>query len=289
MNKVLIPALTLVCGFTLGAYAMNPSPINILPGQKTEPLTSGAAAPVLVTSPMNETSAVQPMVDTSIDSLARSLELEIQQRKFLEEQFNALQAELRDLADKISASASAGDEASSEINIPVNHSPKIEVESFVSAGFEYPQAVEMKRRLDQFELDRLNLQHQANQEGWINSERYIEEQTRLNERATSFRDELDETDYDRYLYATGQANRVKINSIMDGSTAQQVGLHAGDLIMRYNGKRVYNWSELRTAIFNDTTDPMVPVVIDRNGKAIEIFVPQGPLGVRLDMAIVEPS
>ena len=289
MTKVLIPALTLVCGFTLGAYAISPSSINASTGQKVERLTSASAMQAIDASTMNETYNAQPLSDMSIDSLARLLEAEIDQRQRLEEQVNTLQAELRELANNLSASVSAGNDGSSEATVSVNHSPKIEVESFVSAGFEYPQAVEMKRRLDQFELDRLNLQHRANQEGWINSERYIEEQTRLNERATSFRDEFDEADYDRYLYATGQANRVKINSIMEGSTAQQVGLNAGDMIMRYNGKRIFNWSELRTAIFNDTTEPLVPVVIDRNGKAIEIFVPQGPLGVRLDMATVEPS
>ncbi len=287
MGKIVLPALTLAIGFAVGAYTTNTNS-SLFP-QTTETLTLGEQHLILDMAATNVDNAKQKNIDRSHDALAALLRLEIDQRQRLEEQVHALQADVQHLAKNLTNSAKTTASDNPESTASAKRNRAIEVETLVSAGFSYPQAVDMKQRIDQVELDKLNLQHQATREGWINSERYLEALAELEARAFSFRDELDANAYDRYLYATGQNNRVNIDSIMEGSTAQQVGLSDGDTIMSYNGKRIYNWGELRSAIFNDSTGPMVPIVINRNGEAIEIYVPQGPLGVRLNMASVDPT
>ena len=79
MTKVLIPALSLVLGFTLGAYAISPNSVTASTGQKAERLTSASATQAIDVSSMNETYSAQPLSDISIDSLARLLEVEIDQ------------------------------------------------------------------------------------------------------------------------------------------------------------------------------------------------------------------
>ncbi len=102
------------------------------------------------------------------------------------------------------------------------------------------------------------------------------------------RDRLGEAGYDRFLYATGVPNRVVIRSVMEGSPAQQAGLRGGDLLLSYDRARVFSWSDLRAGIMEGDANELVSVEVERDDQRLEILLPRGPLGVRLNTARVAP-
>jgi S1-C subfamily serine protease len=137
-------------------------------------------------------------------------------------------------------------------------------------------------------MERLYLRDRAVREGWIGDERYRQERSQLDARLESLRDELSEKEYDAYLYATGRPNRVMIESTLSTSPARDAGIKTGDSVIRYNNIRIYTWADLRNATTQCTTDSMVEVELERNGQRQRVFVPCGPLGVRLDNSSIQP-
>jgi hypothetical protein len=43
---------------------------------------------------------------------------------------------------------------------------------------------------------------------------------------------------DRYLYASGQPNRVAVTDVLQESLAQQISLHSGDVLMSLDDQRI---------------------------------------------------
>lgn len=103
------------------------------------------------------------------------------------------------------------------------------------------------------------------------------------------RDELGEDKYDRYLFASGQPNRLTVMDVMDDSPAQRAGLRTGDMILRYGGERLWSRRDLRGVSFSGDGGEMMTLDIMRNGRTLQVFMPRGPLGVRLGMDSVNPN
>ena len=61
------------------------------------------------------------------------------------------------------------------------------------------------------------------------------------------RAELGDEVYDRYLYAKGSTNRVKVQRVLPGSAAQLAGLKPGDVVLSYDGERLFDVEDLRAA------------------------------------------
>lgn len=165
----------------------------------------------------------------------------------------------------------------------------LSIESLVKAGLDEAVADNILRRRNQLELARLELRDRASREGFLGTQRYSRELAALNTGDMPLRDEIGDEAYDRYLYATEQNNRVKVVSVMMGSAAEQAGILSGDLIRSYNGNTVFKWTEVQQATAGGELGEYVPIGISRDGLPLNLWVPRGPLGVRLDATRLNPG
>lgn len=160
--------------------------------------------------------------------------------------------------------------------------------NLVAVGFAPDRAESLKARLDKFSLERLALVDRASRENWINSERYRDELAKINDDENGMRRELGDADYDRLLYAMGESNRVVVQEVMVGSVSASADLRPGDTILSYDNKRIFDFSELRSATLEGLAGEPVPVTVVRGEATNIVYLPRGPLGVRLDAARVLP-
>lgn len=161
--------------------------------------------------------------------------------------------------------------------------------SLVAAGIDPSVATQIKQRTDQWSLQRLELIDQASREGWRRSDEFQERITELQEERPDVRSELGDADYDQYLYQSGEANRVQVASIIDGSAAQIAGMESGDLLLSYANQRIFNTRELQRATREGSRGEIVAVTVGRAGQFVALELPRGPLGVTLTGLRVEPD
>ena len=119
--------------------------------------------------------------------------------------------------------------------------------TLVAAGVDPGLATDLLRRQNQLEMQRLELRDQASREGWIDSERFIEELREIEGNVGALQEEIGDDAYDRFLYLTGQPNRVMIASVIDESPAQLAGLKANDFVLGYADSRIFSYPELLNA------------------------------------------
>lgn len=161
--------------------------------------------------------------------------------------------------------------------------------NLVAAGVDPGVATQIKQRTDQWSLQRLELIDQASREGWRRSDQFQDRMTELREEQPDVRSELGDTDYDQYLYQSGESNRVQVASIIDGSAAQIAGVESGDLLLSYANQLIYKTSELQSATREGSRGEIVPITIERSGQLMSLELPRGPLGVSLTGLRVEPD
>jgi C-terminal processing protease CtpA/Prc len=143
------------------------------------------------------------------------------------------------------------------------------------------QAKSIMQFLGDIEMERLYLHDQATREGWVGTPRYRQEIMSLIEREEDLRLELGDDDYDLYLYGIGQPNRVVIQSVIEGSPAQEAGIQSKDIVYSYAGNRLYTVRDLLTATTEGIASEPVLLEVIRDGHIFEFDLPRGPLGVRL--------
>jgi hypothetical protein len=160
----------------------------------------------------------------------------------------------------------------------------------LAAGFSPEEVARFRARLDELELERLYLRDRAAREGWLDTPRFREQSDALGRAFLGLRDEFDEGLYDWVLYATGHPNRVAVTEVLSGSAAEAAGLRGGDVIVRYDQRLVLSPGELRDATAAGRAGELVAVEVQRRGDPapLRVFVPRGPLGVRMVPARVEP-
>ncbi len=163
------------------------------------------------------------------------------------------------------------------------------VDSLIKAGLDSFTAQEIARKQSDVELRRLELLDNATREGYMGTDRFREEMTQLRKAEVRVRDEIDETAYDKYLYYTGQANRVGVASVMMGSAAEESGIQQGDMILRYQDEPLYSGRDLRAATIKGERDEPVNVTVQRGDSQVTVSVPRGPLGVRLSPMSINPE
>jgi hypothetical protein len=178
-----------------------------------------------------------------------------------------------DTRERARAAATAGDRRS----------------ALITAGVPEPAADDIVWRQSTWDLERLELQDQAIREGWHRTERYYQALRDLEQDAVDFRTEIGDQAYDRYLYQTGEDNRVRVASVIPGSEAELAGLAPGDIIESYGDGRIFNFTDLRNSTATGERGELVPVVIQRGDLFIEALVPRGPLGVRIEADRLPPN
>jgi hypothetical protein len=162
------------------------------------------------------------------------------------------------------------------------------VESLVAAGIDEQSARDLQTRRDQQQLARLELFDEAAREGWSDSEQLQQRLTELDAGRVDLRDELGDDAFDRFLYESGDANRVNIASVITGSAAEIAGLDTGDLIVSYDNQRIFRVHDLQQATREGSRGQYVQILFDRGGQFLSADLPRGPLGVTLGTSSVKP-
>ena len=144
-----------------------------------------------------------------------------------------------------------------------------------------------KEKLDQIELDRLYLRDLAAREGWLDTPRFREEDSVSATWPSSTRRWATSSTTGCCTRAA-HPNRVRIGEVLGGSAAAAAGLRPGDLILSYDEQRIFNPGELRDSTTTGTAGDTTPVWVMRGGQEIQVFVPRGPLGIRVGSATERP-
>lgn len=270
------------------------------------PFTGSTANPTSMSQPHNadpsisaasQTTAPSPLISAENETTARLAQEVLALGARLDEEAdlrNQLEAELSRLSDQLQTLEQRLDELTEQEPEPdvspprVSWSRQINSAMFVEAGFSQDEAEWLSTLWGQQQMELLYLRDEASREGWLNTPRYREAMRDLRNGEGSLRDEVGLDMYDRFLFATGQSNRVVLDSVIESSPAQAIGLQPGDTILTYDGSRILTAPDLRTA--TSAGEPGVPVVIEveRDGQLIEFQIARGPIGVTLGTRRVEP-
>ncbi len=75
----------------------------------------------------------------------------------------------------------------------------------------------------------------------------------------------------RGLKGLGPVEYCKVLGTMAGSSAEAAGIMPGDMIVEYNGRRVYSILHL-IQLVNESVGHRVPIVVERDGERVELMV-----------------
>ena len=163
------------------------------------------------------------------------------------------------------------------------------LQQFEAAGVDPGTAEQLLTRLDQQQLAELDLRDEAARGGWLDSAEYDERLQELETSAPDLQSELGDEGYDRYLFASGRANRVRVDSVISGSAAQLANVLQGDLIIAYAGSQIFRINDLQAATRDGVRGEFVPLVLQRGQETVLQSVERGPLGITLSPDRVNPE
>jgi TolA-binding protein len=226
---------------------------------------------------------------TALTTLQRQLEREKQVREDLQSRLESLQMRVEQLeqagdGQNVIATAPAGQNRQSGTLPAVRSS----VQALIDAGIGADQAAWIQERLDDIELQQLYLRDRATREGWLKEPRYHKERRELQNAVAELRDEVGDDAYDRMLYTLGRANRVVVRDVIQHSPAAQYGLQGGDQIIEYDGQRIFTSQELSSLVTQGSPGVMTLVRVRRENDIHDVYLPRGPLGIRMTAARVMP-
>ena len=236
-------------------------------------------------------------LSTKIDELVLQLENERQRRISLENDLiklrqlvsvNITQNPTANVHDDLSSNTSPSPELNTaQANTLENGTTKIQ-QALISVGMDGELMERIEQRVEKQEMQQLYLQNQARREGWYGTSRYFEEQRKADSEDNIYREELGDERYDKFLFETGQNNRVTAYNVLSGSPAEKVGIQANDIVYSYNNKRIFSWDDLTRATAEGDPQQMVRVEVIRDGEPLEFYLKRGPLGIRLGSQKVNP-
>lgn len=171
----------------------------------------------------------------------------------------------------------------------------VDERALLAAGFEEWELEALSEHIESIELRRLFVRDRATREGWVDKPRFRSRMKELDAEYHELRDEFGDDGYDWILYTSGRNNRVVVNHVMQDSPAALAGLERGDVLTHYGGERIFAPAVLRQATTEGAPGSNVAVEFLRpqeDGGPAEwhrIFVPRGPLGIRLAAKNLQPD
>ncbi len=286
MNKaLLIGVATLIAGIALGmgvqVLLRDDPPVAI-------PRAEVAAAPI--------PTAIEATPSIDSRNAPEALQKEIAARQQLAQTVARLEKELHEIKTQLSPRVAASTPAVAAApatpapqDAPTTNEPVFDEEALRSAGLSMATVKQTRERFEQLEMDRLFLRDRAIREGWMGTVRYSNEVEKLEGRKQDINNSLGDEGYDAYLYATNQSNRVVIRDMLQGSPARTAGLLPGDVVLRYDSKRMFATRDLQNATASGRGGESIPVEIVRNGQVMTLYLQRGPLGVYLDADSAKPQ
>jgi hypothetical protein len=146
---------------------------------------------------------------------------------------------------------------------------------------------EVRSLRDAFESARVDMLNEA-QEARLSRDRERGRSARRDVRA-ALREVLGDARYDLVLYAANFPNRVRVGEVLPGSAAEAAGFRGSDVIVSYDGARVFRGQELYTAMAQRERGKDVALSVERDGQVIELRLPTGALGMTLRPTIEKPA
>jgi len=216
-----------------------------------------------------------------VATLEQALGAEQQARQWLEEEILYLGSELERLAVPGVATAPVAAEAEPGITEPSPERPATrtrgvarDLARLVNSGFTQAEAEWILRRESELQMQALRDRYEAERRG--EAPDYFSGRDAAGD---VLRTELGDEAYERYLAANRRSISVTVGSVLESSPAQAAGLVAGDEIVSYDGRRVFDLSDLTT--LTKEGDPGQTVVVDilRGGQPMQVVIPRGPLGI----------
>ena len=148
-------------------------------------------------------------------------------------------------------------------------------EALVEAGFSPDRAAWIQRREDELRLEAMQARFDAQRSGDMQA---MFAAGSFSE--SSLRDELGDAQYEQYLDAFGRSTTVRIGSVIESSPGQLAGLQTGDEIVRYDGRRVFNYGDINNQQLQGEPGQSIVVDIVRDGTPMQIVMPRGPIGIQ---------
>ncbi len=261
---------------------------------RDEQRAASAARPPAASAPWARAGGDRSPADVGrrIERLEATLAAEVAERQRLEEKLEAVAAHLASLGGSAPtltplvtanpSSAAAGEPAAGEEDaVAVDSSTSAVERALAAAGVDAVTAADIKRRRDELTMMEMYLRDRATREQWLDSPQFAAEMAAIDAQRTSIRDEVGDDAYDRYLFALGETNRVRIDDVLLQSPAAQAGLQTGDLILRYGPTRIFAPAELVAETRAGASGETVRLEVVRNGERFELEVPRGPLGLMI--------
>lgn len=266
MNRfVAIAVISLLAGFAAARWL----PLDDAPSAEPPPRAFDETLPM----------------DERIAALEQAVSQERQARQLLQEEVIYLNGELERLQAGSGEPAAADEDRDADVDretqtarrraqLARRSSRENRMARLVRAGFAEDRAAWIVRRESQLQMEALEARYDAQQSG--NPQAWRAARGSLSE---TLRAELGETDYERYLDATGRPTSIGVSNVLDGSPAQRAGLEPGDEIVRYGGERVFSMSELSRVTYEGQPGETVTLEIVRNGTSMQVTMPRGPIGI----------
>ncbi len=247
-------------------------------------------------SPFDRSNPASPTMSVELDRLQHALAAEVEAREELTARIAKLEASLSRRGAEFGEAplASLADTEAQEGDVEPDENDEAEALALAERDAEaskfddgallalgaHPRDIERLRdRWVRFELEKEALANQALREGWFQQPRH---RGQLIGMEIALRKELQDDDYDRYLYALGRKNRLEAGEVLTGSSASDAGLRQGDIIVRYDDVRIFGPGELMVASSSGSTGGSVPLEILRDGRRRTLYVERGPLGALME-------
>jgi hypothetical protein len=161
-------------------------------------------------------------------------------------------------------------------NLLVNRlpgAPPQQAQWFAEAGITEEEFSDMERQAAQINRDGFEQDWLQRRQNYLDSPPGSGSQDQL-------RNSLGDDAYDRYLYASGNGNRVRIGGVLPDSAAAVAGLAPGDVVLSYADERVFNFNDLRRLSYQgEVGEPVVMEVRRSDDSVSQLVMPRGPLGV----------
>lgn len=148
--------------------------------------------------------------------------------------------------------------------------------ALINTGLSEDEAAYILRAESDATLAQLNSRYESQREAFERSE----PQNRPSLAQTNpLRAKLGDDYYENYLKANGFPTTARISSVIESSPGYNAGLKAGDRITAYAGKRVFNLNDVANLTFQGNPGESVLLEIFRDGEALQLTIPRGPIGV----------
>lgn len=143
----------------------------------------------------------------------------------------------------------------------------------VEAGLNEEEYASMRQRAQALYLENFESEWRQRREAYLANGAAPDSRDQL-------RYELGDDAYDRYLYASGRPNRVRVRRVMSGSAAAAAGITEGDVLLSYDGERLFQFDDLREASYQGEPGDTVLLEVRRaDGTVAQMVIPRGPMGI----------